>query len=141
MVEFPDGAVKAQLGFPDMRLPIQYALCYPDRPDNPELPRLDWATIRELTFEPPDMDNFPCLGLAIEVGKKGGTCPAVLCAADEAAVDLFLAGRLKFTDIPRLVSQALELYTGTKHPSIEEIIEADRWGRDMVLKLVRGEGK
>jgi 1-deoxy-D-xylulose-5-phosphate reductoisomerase len=141
MVEFADGLVKAQLSFPDMRLPIQYALSYPDRLDNPELPRLDWAKIRELTFEPPDTAKFPCLRLAIGAGKDGGTAPAVLCAADEAAVDLFLAGRLKFTDIPRLVALALEKHIKTNHPSIEEIIAADKWGRSMVLKLVMGEGK
>ena len=128
MVEFQDGSVKAQLSCPDMRLPIQYALSYPDRPDNPGLPRLDWDKIRELTFEPPDMDKFPCLRLAIEAGREGGTCPAVLCAADEAAVDLFLAGRIKFTDIPRLVARALEQHAKVNHPSIEEIMAAEKWG-------------
>jgi 1-deoxy-D-xylulose-5-phosphate reductoisomerase len=141
MVEFADGSVKAQLSCPDMRLPIQYALCYPDRPENPELPRLDWDKIRELTFEPPDMDKFPCLRLAIEAGREGGTCPAVLCDADETAVDLFLAGRLKFTDIPRLVALALEKHKKVNHPSIEEIIGAEKWGRDMILDIIRGEGK
>jgi 1-deoxy-D-xylulose-5-phosphate reductoisomerase len=140
MVEFPDGSVKAQMGCPDMRLPIQYALSYPDRPENKELPRLDWSKIRELTFEPPDMDKFPCLSLAIEAGREGGTAPAVLCAADEAAVDLFLAGRLKFTGIPRLVAQALEKHTIINHPSIEEIIAAGNWGRDAVLSLAGGKG-
>jgi 1-deoxy-D-xylulose-5-phosphate reductoisomerase len=141
MVEFADGAVKAQLSCPDMRLPIQYALSYPDRLGNVELPRLDWNKIRELTFEPPDMDKFPCLRLAIEAGREGGTCPAVLCSADEAAVDLFLAGRLKFTDIPRLVARTLEKHKKINNPSVEDIIEAEKWGRDMVLKLVGGEGK
>jgi 1-deoxy-D-xylulose-5-phosphate reductoisomerase len=141
MVEFADGSVKAQLSYPDMRLPIQYALSYPDRLENKELPRLDWDKINSLTFEPPDADKFPCLGLAIGAGKDGGTAPAVLCAADEAAVDLFLAGRLKFTDIPRLVAQALEQHKNINHPSIEEIMAADRWGRDTVLKMVKGEGK
>jgi 1-deoxy-D-xylulose-5-phosphate reductoisomerase len=141
MVEFTDGSVKAQLSCPDMRLPIQYALSYPDRLVNVELPRLDWDKIRELTFEPPDMDKFPCLRLAIEAGREGGTCPAVLCSADEAAVGLFLAGRLKFTEIPRLVARTLEKHMKINHPLIEDITEADRWGRDTVLKLVGGEGK
>ncbi len=141
MVEFKDGSVKAQLGVPDMRLPIQHALSYPDRPDNAELPRLDWAKIRELTFEPPDFDRFPCLRLAIEAGREGGTRPAVLCAADEAAVDLFLAGRIKFTDIPRLVARALEKHRQVNHPSIEDIMAADKWGRDTVLNLAGREGK
>ncbi len=141
MVEFQDGSVKAQLSYPDMRLPIQYALSYPDRSDNPELPRLDWNKIRALTFEPPDMDKFPCLRLAIGAGREGGTCPAVLCAADEVAVELFLAGRLKFTDIARLVAQALEKHAKVNHPSIEEIMAADRWARDMVLSLARGDDR
>jgi 1-deoxy-D-xylulose-5-phosphate reductoisomerase len=141
MVEFADGSVKAQLGYPDMRLPIQYALSYPDRLKNAELPRLDWGKIRELNFEPPDMDKFPCLGMAIEAGKAGGTCPAVLCAADEAAVDLFLAGRLQFNDISRLVARALEKHDKVNHPTIEDIREAEKWAREAVLKLAGGEGK
>jgi 1-deoxy-D-xylulose-5-phosphate reductoisomerase len=141
MVEFQDGSVKAQLGYPDMRLPIQYALTYPYRLDNPDLPRLDWRKISELTFEPPDMEKFPCLRLAIEAGKAGGTCPAVLCAADEAAVELFLFERIKFTDIPYLVSQALERHTNVAHPEIEDIITADKWARNTVLKLATGDNK
>jgi 1-deoxy-D-xylulose-5-phosphate reductoisomerase len=141
MVEFADGSVKAQLGYPDMRLPIQYALSYPDRLKNAELPRLDWGKIRELNFEPPDMEKFPCLGLAIEAGKAGGTCPAVLCAADEAAVGLFLEGRLRFNDIPRLVARVLEKHDKSDHPAIEEIKAADKWGREMVLKMAKVEGK
>jgi 1-deoxy-D-xylulose-5-phosphate reductoisomerase len=138
MVEFPDGAVKAQLGFPDMRLPIQYALSYPDRPANAGLPRLDWATIRELNFTLPDMDNFPCLRLAIEAGKKGGTFPAALCAADEVAVGMFLAGRIKFTDIAGLVAAALEKTSHISRPSLEEITEEDRRARDTVSRLAGG---
>jgi 1-deoxy-D-xylulose-5-phosphate reductoisomerase len=141
MVEFADGSVKAQLGYPDMRLPIQYALSYPDRLKNAELPRLDWGKIRELNFEPPDMEKFPCLGLAIEAGKAGGTCPSVLCAADEAAVGLFLEGRLRFNDIPRLVARALEKHDKLNHPAIEEIKAADKWGREMVVKMAKVEGK
>ncbi|MGD0794243.1 MAG: 1-deoxy-D-xylulose-5-phosphate reductoisomerase [Dehalococcoidales bacterium] len=137
MVEFRDGSVKAQLSWPDMRLPIQYALSYPDRPDNPGLPRLDWDKVRELTFEPPDMDKFPCLRLAIEAGKEGGTCPAVLCAADEAAVELFLNEKIKFTDIPRLVALTLEQHQKVIHPSIREIMAAQQWGYDAVLKSAR----
>ena len=135
MVEFPDGSVKAQLSCPDMRLPIQYALTYPDRPENPELPRLDWDKIRDLTFEPPDMRKFPCLGLAIAAGKEGGTCPAVLCAADEAAVELFLAGRIKFTGIPRFIARALEKHQKISHPAVEDIIAAEKWGWGMVMAL------
>jgi 1-deoxy-D-xylulose-5-phosphate reductoisomerase len=141
MVEFADGAVKAQLSYPDMRLPIQYALAYPDRLENPKLPRLDWAKIRELTFEPPNTDKFPCLQIAIRAGREGGTCPAVLCAADESAVDLFLAGRLKFTDISGLVARVLERHCKINLPSIEEITAADGWARDTVLKMVGRDDK
>jgi len=138
MVEFIDGSVKAQLGYPDMRLPIQYALSYPERLANPQLPRLDWESIKNLTFEQPDLDTFPCLQLAIEAGKKGGTYPAVLCAADEVAVELFLSQRIKFTDIAKLVEQALEEHQATSHPTLEEIMAADNWGREKVMPLVGG---
>jgi 1-deoxy-D-xylulose-5-phosphate reductoisomerase len=136
MVEFIDGSVKAQLSYPDMRLPIQYALSYPERLANPQLPRLDWEGIKELTFESPDLDSFPCLKLAIEAGKKGGTYPAALCAADEVAVELFLSGRIKFTDIARLVRQALEEHQSISHPTVEEIMAADNWAREKVKQLV-----
>ena len=136
MVEFIDGSIKAQLGYPDMRLPIQYALSYPERLANPQLPRLDWESIKNLTFEQPDLDTFPCLKLAIEAGRKGGTYPAVLCAADEVAVELFLSQRIKFTDIAKLVERALEEHQATSHPTLEEIMAADNWGREKVMPLV-----
>jgi 1-deoxy-D-xylulose-5-phosphate reductoisomerase len=139
MVEFTDGSIKAQLSYPDMRLPIQYALSYPDRQPNPNLPGLDWHQIKELTFDEPDFDNFPCLKLAIEAGKKGGTYPAVLCATDEVAVDLFLSRRIKFTDIARLVEQSLANHRAVMHPSLEEIIAADEWARDKVAQLSTGD--
>ncbi|MFC1967447.1 1-deoxy-D-xylulose-5-phosphate reductoisomerase [Chloroflexota bacterium] len=136
MVEFADGSVKAQLSLPDMRLPIQYALTYPDRLSNPEIAQIDWKKIKSLDFEPPDFNVFPCLKLGIEAGKKGGTYPAVLCAADEVAVDLFLAGRLGFTDIARFISLALEKHQSVDRPGIEEIIAADGWARQEILNLV-----
>ena len=136
MVEFIDGSIKAQLGYPDMRLPIQYALSYPERLSNPQLPRLDWSRINNLTFEQPNLDAFPCLKLAIEAGKKGGTYPAVLCAADEVAVELFLSERIKFTDIPNLVKQTLEQHQAIVRPTLEEILAADAWAREKVLKLI-----
>ena len=129
MVEFIDGSIKAQLSYPDMRLPIQYALSYPERLANPQLPRLDWNGISNLSFEQPDFDTFPCPKLAIEAGKRGGTCPAVLCAADEVAVELFLSQRIKFTDIASLVEQALEQHQAIAHPTLEEIVAADEWAR------------
>ncbi|MFC2001461.1 1-deoxy-D-xylulose-5-phosphate reductoisomerase [Chloroflexota bacterium] len=138
MVEFLDGSIKAQLSYPDMRLPIQYALSYPDRLPNPQLPRLDWNDIKSLTFEPPDLDTFSCLRLAIEAGKQGGTYPAVLCAADEVAVELFLTQRLKLTDIAQFVEHTLEQHQAIAHPTIEEIVAADVWAREKILKLVSG---
>jgi 1-deoxy-D-xylulose-5-phosphate reductoisomerase len=139
MVEFVDGSIKAQLSYPDMRLPIQYALSYPERLNNPQLPRLDWANIDNLTFNQPDFDTFPSLRLAIEAGKKGGTYSTVLCAADELAVELFLSQRIKFTDITNLVEQALEQHQAIAHPTLEEIIAADAWARQKVMQLTSGD--
>jgi 1-deoxy-D-xylulose-5-phosphate reductoisomerase len=136
MVEFADGSVKAQLGEPDMRLPIQYALSYPERLANPHLPRLDWKDIKELTFEPPDFETFPCLRIAAEAGKQGGTYPAALCGADEIAVQQFLVGRIGFSDIPELVEQTLNEHKPITKPDIEEILAADDWARDRVMRLV-----
>jgi len=137
MVEFADGSVKAQLSYPDMRLPIQYALSYPERISNPELPHLDWQDTKDLTFEQPDLETFPCLRLAIEAAKTGGTCPAVLCAADEVAVELFLARSIKFTDIPKMVSQVLADHQAVTNLTLEEIMATDAWARDKVLTLAK----
>jgi len=139
MVEFIDGSIKAQLSYPDMRLPIQYALSYPERLPNPQLPRLDWSNIKDLTFEPPDLDTFPCLKLAVEAGRKGGTCPAVLCGADEVAVELFLAQKVKFIDIANLVEKVLEQHQSIPYPTLDEIIAADTWAREKVLQLATGD--
>ncbi|MFC1982008.1 1-deoxy-D-xylulose-5-phosphate reductoisomerase, partial [Chloroflexota bacterium] len=136
MVEFTDASIKAQLSYPDMRLPIQYALSYPERLPNPSLPRLDWTNIKELTFEPPDFDAFPCLKLGIEAGRKGGTYPAVLCAADEVAVDSFLSRQIKFTDIARLVEQTLEKHESIARPTLEEITAADDWAGEKVRQFI-----
>jgi 1-deoxy-D-xylulose-5-phosphate reductoisomerase len=139
MVEFIDGSIKAQLSYPDMRLPIQYALSYPERLSNSQLPKLDWDTINNLTFDQPDLEIFPCLKLAIEAGKKGGSYPTVLCAADEVAVELFLSQRIKFTSIPELVEQTLEQHHNTDHPSLQEILAADSWARQKILNLATGD--
>ena len=141
MVEFTDGSIKAQLSYPDMRLPIQYALSYPERLANPQLPRLDWNHVSSLTFEQPDFDTFPCLKLAIEAGKKGGTYPAVLCAADEVAVELFLSQKIKFVDIAHYVGQTLELHQAIANPSLEEIMAADAWAGEKVRQLVTGDNQ
>jgi len=139
MVEFIDGSVKAQLSCPDMRLPIQYALSYPGRWENPRLPRLDWSDVKNLAFEQPDMGRFPCLKLAIEAGRRGGTYPAVLCAADELSVEFFLSGRIGFTDIARLIERVLDKHRVVAHLSIEAIEEADTWARKKIISLAEGD--
>ena len=129
LVEFSDGSVKAQLGNPDMRLPIQCALSYPERLQ-PTVAPLDLPAIGTLTFETPDLDRYPCLRLAMEAGHRGGTYPTVLAAADEVAVDAFLKGTLRFTQIPAAIESALNAHTSTPDPILGEIDEADRWTRD-----------
>lgn len=136
MVEFADGSVKAQLGRPDMHLPIQYALSYPERWSNSNLPRLDFNLLKCFTFEPVDLARFPCLRLAIEAGKRGGTYPAVLSATDEVAVGLFLSRRIGFLDIAKLVESTLDRHQPIVHPSLEEILAADEWAREAALSVV-----
>jgi 1-deoxy-D-xylulose-5-phosphate reductoisomerase len=134
MVQFADGSIKAQLSRPDMRLPIQYAMVYPDRHFNSELPIMEWDRAMALNFEPPDLVKFPCLRLAREAGVKGGTYPAVLCAADEVAVEMFLYHRIGLLDIARLVEDALEHHRGARRPSLDEVLEADGWARRHAAK-------
>ena len=134
MVEFVDGSVKAQLSFPDMRLPIQYALCYPDRLSNLELPRLDMNKVQSMKFEPIDLNEFPCLALALNAGRQGGTYPTVLCAAGEVAVELFLNEDISFIDIATIVEKTLEQHQSIIQPSVEEILAADIWARECVRK-------
>src|SRR5262245_37381150 len=111
MVEFMDGSVIAQLGTADMRQPIQYALTYPDRFESC-VPGIDWTAVGQLEFMPPDTERFPCVRLAYRAIQQGSTAPAVLNAADEVAVQLFLERRVPFTDIPRLIEDALDAYDG-----------------------------
>jgi 1-deoxy-D-xylulose-5-phosphate reductoisomerase len=127
LVEFADGSVKAQLGEPDMRLPIQYALTYPQRVPGPATP-FDLAG-RALTFEPPDTAAFPCLRLGYEAGRAGGTAPAVLNAADEVAVRAFLEGRIGFNAIPRVVAYALEAVPRSIPESLADVGAADAAAR------------
>jgi 1-deoxy-D-xylulose-5-phosphate reductoisomerase len=141
MVEFMDGSFKAQLSFPDMRLPIQYALTYPERVPNQELPKLDWAKIKDLTFEQPDFKVFPCLELAINTAKTGGTAPAALSAADEIAVELFLKGVIKFTDIARLVGLVLKEHQNIPHPTLDDIIKIDEWAQRKALSIFNQDKK
>ena len=124
LVEYRDGALLAQLGTPDMKLPIRYALTYPYRAESPDAP-LDLLTCGALTFAPPDETAFPCLRLARQVAKTGGTACAILNGANEAAVGLFLAGEIGFNDIPRRVERALERVPVQYKPSLADILEAD----------------
>ena len=132
LVEFQDGAVLAQLGTPDMRIPIQLALTYPRRLPNPA-PALDLLTCGPLTFDAPDLEAFPCLGLAREAALRGGTACAVLNGANEAAVGLFLERKIGFMDIPRLVERALSQVAPVYGGGLAEILSADRAARDAVL--------
>jgi 1-deoxy-D-xylulose-5-phosphate reductoisomerase len=128
MVEFVDGSVVAQLSPPDMRLPIQYALTYPDRHPCPG-PRLDLTRPSTLNFEPPDRETFPCLDLGFEVMRRGGTAGAALNAANEAAVTRFLGGEIGFLDIPRACRAALDSHTFDSHPSLDQLWKVDARAR------------
>ena len=136
MVEFVDGAVMAQLGTPDMRLPIQLALTYPERTPCP-VEGLDLLNCGSLTFSKPDLENFPCLSLAYRCAKQGGTaCPA-MNGANEEAVAMFLRDEIGFYDIYRLVSSAVDAVPFIQNPSLEEILETDRMAREAVRKLAK----
>jgi len=141
MVGLCDGTFLACLSRPDMRLPIAYAFFYPERKAGP-WPILDPVRMSRLTFEPPDPERFPCLELAYEAGRRGFTYPCVLNAANEVAVERFLAGELKFTDIPRLVARVLAKHLPLKEPGLETVLTADRWARalagELAAQLARG---
>ena len=136
LVEFVDGSMKAQLSIPDMHLPIQYALSYPRRLRNSQLASLDLAQINSLTFEPVNYKHYPCLSLALEAGKRGGTYPAVLCAADEIAVDLFLSRQIRFTDISEIITETMNLHSNTTDTVLDNILAADEWARKTALQIV-----
>ncbi len=131
MVEFVDGSIKAQLGMPDMKIPIQYALTYPERVKS-QYQRLDFSEISQLTFMKPDVEKFPLIRLAYEALQAGGTAAAILNAANEAAVDLFLQRKIKFTRIAGFVEEALASVPATRSPDVEEIFDADRITRQFV---------
>ena len=132
MVEFHDSSVMAQLGSPDMRIPIQYALTYPDRISLPSAKKLDLAQIGKLHFQKMDLDRFRCLKFAYEAGKAGGSYPTVLNAANEAAVAAFLSGQIKFLQIEDLVEESLNRHERIENPSLAEIEEIDKKTRDWV---------
>ncbi len=128
MVEYVDGALIAQLGIPDMKTPIAYALTYPERLSL-DLPALDLCRLSQLNFAVPNSQCFPCLGLAYAAIRQGGTTPAVLNAANELAVDAFLQEKIAFLDIPRIISQVMAKHTNTVASSLEKILAADAWAR------------
>ncbi|CAH2213986.1 1-deoxy-D-xylulose-5-phosphate reductoisomerase [Tepidibacter aestuarii] len=136
MVQFIDGSVIAQLGNPDMKLPIQYALSYPSRINN-DYERLDLAKISSLTFEKPDVQTFSCLKLAYECLEKGGTYSTVLNAANEILVSEFLDDKIKFYDIPIYIEKALEKHSSIKEPTLEEILHIDNWSREFVKESIK----
>jgi 1-deoxy-D-xylulose-5-phosphate reductoisomerase len=136
LVEFDDGSVKAQLGMPDMRLPIQYALMYPERPPAP-FRKIDFRTLSSLTFKEPDTRMFRCLPLAFQALRMGGTAPAVLNAANEVAVQLFLEERIPFTAIADIVGRALDSHEPEGNCTLDQIIACDRLTRESVLDSFR----
>jgi 1-deoxy-D-xylulose-5-phosphate reductoisomerase len=133
MVEYQDGSILAHLGQPDMRIPIQYALTYPNRRGN-SLEKLNLVG-KTLTFEEPDLESFPALALAFEAGRRGGTLPAVMNAANEIAVQLFLADKLDFLTITHLVEKVMASHELINNPDLEQILQADAWAREKVLSL------
>jgi 1-deoxy-D-xylulose-5-phosphate reductoisomerase len=137
LVEFVDGSVIAQLGIPDMRIPIAYALNYPERLPN-TLPPLDLTQIGTLTFEPPDLERFPCLRLGFEAVRTSGTLPAVLNAANETTVEAFLNEKIPFTDIPAVIEETLQRHDARSlaDGDIEVILDADRWARETAATII-----
>jgi 1-deoxy-D-xylulose-5-phosphate reductoisomerase len=133
LVEFVDGSVVAQLSPPDMKLPIQYALSYPERWEGPAS-KLDIGSEFSLDFCPPDLDRFPALRLGHEVAQRGGTSGAVLNAANEAAVEAFLAGRLRFSEIVPACEAVLENHDYDPSPSLEQLVGVDAWARKEIEK-------
>jgi 1-deoxy-D-xylulose-5-phosphate reductoisomerase len=139
LIHLNDGASLAHMGYPDMRVPISYALHFPDRADVP-LPSLDLAQLGSLTFEEPDLDRFPCLRLAREAGEAGGTAPCVLNAADEVAVSAFLGGEIPFTAIPRIVARTLEEMPAAPPTHFDDLIATDSEARRRAAETVQALG-
>lgn len=135
MVQFVDGSIKAQMGMPDMRLPIQYALAYPDRIES-QIERMDFAKISTLTFEKPDMERFPNLRLAFESLHKGGNAPCVLNAANEIAVAAFLKDKISFTGMSEVISKTLSQIDFIEKPTYEQLVETDKNARALTLSLI-----
>lgn len=128
IVQFCDGSMKAQMGLPDMKLPIQYALAFPNRLQS-DFPRFDFSNFQNLTFEKPDTETFSCLNIAFEAMKKGGNMPCIMNAANEVAVARFLKNEISFLEIPELVSKAMEVVEFVEKPDLEQLLESDKLGR------------
>ena len=139
MVEFTDGSTLAQLSRPDMRLPIAYALAYPERVDQP-YGRLDWTSACTLSFEPPDRVRFPCLDLAYQAGRVGGSAAAWLNGANEAVVAAFLGGAISWTGIAEVLQEVMARHDGSKATTIEDVVEADAAARRLVAQLLKARG-
>ena len=135
MVSYTDGATIAQLSMPDMRLCIGYALAYPDRLDVP-YGAIDWTTLARLDFQPPHLEAFPCLRLAYDAGRAGETAPAWLSAANEVAVEAFLAGSIRWVDIGEVVDAALQRWPGSPASDVEAVLAADAQARDVALAVI-----
>ncbi len=135
MVEFVDGVILAQLSAADMRIPIKYAICYPERV-NSNSPRLDFYRLKELTFRSPDAARFPCLGLAYQAAQELGSLPAVMNAANEVAVEEFLRGRMKFSVIAELVGKVMRRHRNVLSPGISDILDSDNWARQEARGLI-----
>src|SRR5262249_4796920 len=135
MVEMVDGSIIAQLGVTDMRLMIQYALTYPDRLPT-QLPQLGLEKLCKLEFFEPDLERFPCLRLAYDALKEGGTAPAAMSAANEIAVDSFLARKIRFMDIPKIIAETLHSHDNRPARSLEAVLDADRWAREFASTLI-----
>jgi 1-deoxy-D-xylulose-5-phosphate reductoisomerase len=136
MVEYTDGSVIAQISATDMRMPIQYALTYPERAEAP-VPRLDWTAAAQWTFDPPDHEKFPLLKLAYKAQEEGGSATCTLNAADEIAVEAFLAGAIGFMDIAAIVSETLQSVGSVSPRSVSEVLEIDRKSREVARRLIR----
>jgi len=135
LVEFEDGVVLAQLSVTDMRIPIQYALTYPERLTN-QLPSIDFCELARLDFQEPDFRRFPCLGLAYRAANEQGTTPAVLNAANEVSVDEFLKNRLGFVSIPKVIEKVLDKHHNIIEPGLDDILKADKWARTEAYKFM-----
>jgi 1-deoxy-D-xylulose-5-phosphate reductoisomerase len=134
MVELIDGSLIAQLGITDMYLPIHYALSYPQRVST-KMPMLDFSQVKSLSFSPPELDKFPCLGLAYRAARIGGSMSVVLNAVDEEMVYSFLANKIRLTDIPRIIEKVMGTHSLKSEPSLEEILEIDKWAREEARRL------